>query len=60
MRLIFSDVAWEDYLYWQQHDRRILDRINKLIREIQSTVFRYRETRAIEACTFRLLVTSHH
>ncbi len=35
MRLIFADTAWEDYLYWQQHDKRLLERINRLIRETQ-------------------------
>lgn len=35
MRLIFADTAWNDYLYWQQHDRRLLERINRLIRETQ-------------------------
>ena len=35
MRLIFADSAWEDYLYWQQHDKRLLERINRLIRETQ-------------------------
>ncbi len=37
MRLIFSEHAWEDYLYWQRTDRKVLDRINKLIRDIQRT-----------------------
>jgi toxin YoeB len=35
LKLIFSEQAWEDYLYWQQHDRKLLERINVLIREIQ-------------------------
>lgn len=35
MKIIFSEVAWEDYLYWQATDRQILKRINLLIREIQ-------------------------
>ncbi len=35
MKLIFSEHAWEDYLYWQQHDRKILKRINQLIKDIQ-------------------------
>ena len=39
MRIIFSEHAWEDYLYWQQTDRKILLRINTLIREIQRTPF---------------------
>ena len=39
MTLIFSKHAWEDYLYWQRTDRKILQRINTLIREIQRTPF---------------------
>ncbi len=39
MRLIFSTRAWEDYLYWQQTDRKLLRRINALLREIQRTPF---------------------
>ena len=35
MKLIFADEAWEDYLYWQKQDRRMVERINKLIRETQ-------------------------
>ncbi|SFD80355.1 toxin YoeB [Thiohalospira halophila DSM 15071] len=35
MRLIFSERAWEDYLYWQRTDRRTLKRINELIKAIQ-------------------------
>ena len=39
MNLIFSEHAWEDYLYWQRTDRNILRRINALIKEIQRTPF---------------------
>jgi len=35
--LIFSDHAWEDYLYWQRTDKRMIKRINALIRDIQRT-----------------------
>lgn len=35
MKLIFSETAWEDYLYWQKTDKKILKRINLLIRDIQ-------------------------
>ena len=31
MKLIFSELAWEDYLYWQKQDRKLVERINKLI-----------------------------
>lgn len=30
-RLIFSDDAWDDYLWWQREDRAVLRRINRLI-----------------------------
>ena len=39
MKLIFSEYAWEDYLYWQRTDRKILQRINTLIKETQRTPF---------------------
>ncbi len=39
MKLVFAEHAWEDYLYWQRTDRKIFDRINKLIKEIQRTPF---------------------
>lgn len=34
MKIIFSSRSWEEYLHWQTADRRILKRINLLIREI--------------------------
>lgn len=39
MSLIFSDHAWDDYLYWQRTDKKILKRINALIKDIQRTPF---------------------
>lgn len=35
MTLSWSDNAWEDYLYWQETDTKVLKRINTLIKEIQ-------------------------
>jgi toxin YoeB len=35
VKLRFSDEAWEDYLYWQKQDRKMVERINKLIKEVQ-------------------------
>ncbi len=31
---LWYDDAWEDYLYWQKQDRKILKKINKLIQDI--------------------------
>lgn len=39
MKLIFSEHAWEDYLYWQKTDKRTLNRINSLIKETQRNPF---------------------
>jgi len=40
MTLIFSERAWEDYLHWQEHDCKLLDRINGLIKECSRTPFK--------------------
>lgn len=34
MNIRFSERAWEDYLYWQKFDRKILKRINSLLQDI--------------------------
>jgi len=39
MKLIFSENAWEDYLYWQKTDKKILKRINKLIKDVQGNKY---------------------
>ena len=39
MKIIFSQNAWEDYISWQKEDKKILKRINLLIRDIQRTPF---------------------
>ncbi len=37
--LIWHNSSWADYLYWQEHDKRILKRINALIKEVQRHPF---------------------
>jgi toxin YoeB len=37
--LTFADEAWDDYLYWQKQDKRLVERINRLIREAQREPF---------------------
>jgi toxin YoeB len=34
MNLLFFSKAWDDYLYWQQTDKKVLKKINDLIKEI--------------------------
>ena len=35
MTIVFSSAAWDDYVWWQQQDRKLLKRINQLIRDIE-------------------------
>lgn len=39
MKLVFAEKAWEDYLYWQNTDKKILKRINALIKDITREPF---------------------
>ncbi len=39
MKVTFSKISWEDYLSWQKEDKKILKRINQLIKDIQRTPY---------------------
>lgn len=39
MTLSWAATAWEDYLYWQQTDKKILKRINTLVKDIKRKPF---------------------
>lgn len=39
MKLLFHNEGWEDYLHWQQTDKRILKRINELIKDCRRSPF---------------------
>ena len=39
MKLVFSDEAWYDCLYWQKQDRKMVERIYKLIQEVKREPF---------------------
>lgn len=39
MKLIFSDNAWDDYNFWQKTDKKILRRINTLIKDTKRNPF---------------------
>ncbi|MBP3571414.1 MAG: Txe/YoeB family addiction module toxin [Clostridia bacterium] len=34
-KFLFTEDAWEDYLYWQTQDKKILKRINQLLQDIE-------------------------
>lgn len=35
MKKLWTDDAWEDYMYWQKQDRKTLNKINKLLQDIE-------------------------
>tara|TARA_R110001583_G_C5459328_1_gene391747 strand:+ start:371 stop:631 length:261 start_codon:yes stop_codon:yes gene_type:complete len=39
MKLIFSTTAWENYLFWQSTDKKVLKRINLLIKDIKRSPY---------------------
>ncbi|WOK08094.1 Txe/YoeB family addiction module toxin [Imperialibacter roseus] len=39
MKIVFLSPGWEDYLHWQQTDKKMLRRINELIKQCQRTPF---------------------
>jgi toxin YoeB len=39
MKLIFAEQAWEDYLFWQQTDKKITRRIHELIKDTTRSPF---------------------
>jgi len=39
MKYIFVDESWEDYLYWQKNNKKILKRINDLLKNISREPF---------------------
>lgn len=39
MKYIFVDESWEDYLYWQKVDKKMVKKINDLLKDISRTPF---------------------
>ena len=39
MKLIFAEQAWEDYLHWQETDKKLLKRVNTLIKATTRSPF---------------------
>ena len=35
MRKTWTDAGWDDYLYWQQQDKKTLRKVNDLIKDIE-------------------------
>lgn len=39
MVIIFTENAWQDYEYWQKIDKKLVKKINRLIKEIKRLPF---------------------
>ncbi|MDR0467547.1 MAG: Txe/YoeB family addiction module toxin [Campylobacteraceae bacterium] len=39
MNLVWDKYAWEDYLFWQTNDKKVVKKINELIKDMQRTPF---------------------
>ena len=39
MQLAFTESAWEEYLWFQEHERKLVKRINSLIKDIMRSPF---------------------
>lgn len=39
MRLVWDERAWEDYIYWQETDKRMLKKLNLVLKDIQRNVY---------------------
>ncbi len=39
MKKVWEDSAWDDYLYWQKTDKKMLNKVNELIKNCERTPF---------------------
>jgi len=39
LKKIWSDISWDDYLYWQKQDKKLLKKINDLVKDIERNPF---------------------
>ena len=39
MRFVFTELAWEDYLFWQKNEKQKLKRINELLKDISRNLY---------------------
>lgn len=61
MKLIWSEESWDDYLYWQETDKRIVKKINELIKDTRRTPFEGKgKPETPETLFVRFLVPTHY
>jgi toxin YoeB len=40
VKLVFTERAWKDYLYWQEANKAVLSRVNEIIKDTSRSPFR--------------------
>jgi len=55
MNLIWNNEAWEEYLQWQKQDKKIVKKINKIIKDIKQTSLKLRENLNLSGLFFVFL-----
>jgi len=40
LKKIWSDISWDDYLYWQKENKKLMKKINDLIKDIERNPFK--------------------
>ena len=60
MKLIWSEESWDDYLYWQEADKRIVKKINELIKDTRRTPFEGKGKPEPLKQLVRFLVPTHY
>ena len=40
MKIVFSKIAWEDYISWQKDDKKVVKKINELIKDIERNPYK--------------------
>ena len=60
MNLIWNNEAWEEYLQWQKQDKKIVKKINEIIKDIKQTSLKLRENLNLSGlffCLFEIYIT---
>lgn len=40
MKLVWSEDSWAEYLHWQEHDPKMVERINELLKDAKRNPFK--------------------
>ena len=55
MNLIWNNEAWEEYLQWQKQDKKMVKKINEIIKDIKQTSLKLRENLNLSGLFFVFL-----